>query len=161
MFLRRIMSFARKGRSMSVALFIVAEQDVVGLDISVCGKSLAHCRPAGGKGRFGRSAGLHLEMLAKEAGVMPLMEFFSLAPEEARSLLGDCGGEEPPGGLPPERWFPASEGLATVRGLLAHLVVNPEAAAEVDRLVEDLRQFEAVLVGLDEAGVGWHLSVDY
>jgi hypothetical protein len=146
---------------MGVALFIVPERQVDGVDVFVDGKALARCRPAGTKQRLGRSAGRHLEALAREAGVRPLMEFFSQNLDEAIALIDDAGGEPPPGGLPPEQWFPASEGLATVRGLLDYLTSRPDGAAEIDALVEDLRQFESVLGHLEAAEIGWHLAVDF
>jgi len=145
---------------MGVALFIVAERPVEGLDTFVDGKALAHCRPAGAKARGGRQAGRHLEALARQASVRPLMEFFSESPDNIRSLLDEEGGEVTEIDMPPERWFPASEGLASVRGLLSHLATHPETTAEVERVIEDLRQFEEVLGQLDAAGVQWHLAVD-
>ena len=146
---------------MGVALFIVAERTIEGLDTFVNGKALAHCRPAGAKDRLGRASMRRLETLARQAGVRPLMEFFSEDPESAVAFLAEEGVEPPPGGLPPEQWFSAGEGLATVRGLLAYLTTHPDAAAEVDRLIGDLRQFEEVLGGLEDAGVRWHLAVDF
>jgi hypothetical protein len=145
---------------MGVALFIVPERPVEGLDTFVDGKALAHCRPAGAKDRGGRQAESHLEALAREAGVQSLMEFFSASPDDVRALLGEEDEEPQKMELPPEQWFPASEGLASVRGLLAHLMTHPEAAADVDRLIEDLRQFEEVLSQLNAAGIRWHLAVD-
>lgn len=146
---------------MGVALFIAAERTVEGLDTFVDGKALAHCRPAGAKKRLGRASMRRLEALSQEAGVRPLMEFFGESPEFVSEFLAEEGEEPDPGGLPPEQWFSAAEGLATVRGLLAYLTNHPGAAAEVDRLIEDLRQFEEVLSGLEDAGVRWHLAVDF
>ncbi len=100
-------------------------------------------------------------MLARQAGVRPLMEFFGASPEDVSELIGEEDEGSPPIELPPERWFPASEGLATVRGLLEYLSSRPDAAEELDRLVEDLRGFEEVLGRLEQAGVGWHLAVDF
>jgi hypothetical protein len=145
---------------MGVALFIVAERTVEGLDTFVDGKALARCRPAGAKERLGRASMRHLETLARQAGVWPLMEFFSEDPKSAYALIAE-EGEEPPDDLPPEQWFSAAEGLATIRGLLAYLTTHPDAAAEVDRLIEDLRQFEEVLSRLEEEGIRWHLAVDF
>jgi hypothetical protein len=146
---------------MSVALFIVADRSVDGIDTFVDGKALAHCRRAGAKDRGGRQADRHLESLAREAGVRPLMEFFSASPEDILAFLSEHDQEPPDVELPPEQWFSPEEGLTTVRGLLAYLQAHPDAAAEVDRLFEDLRQFDEVLVGLAAAGAKWHLAVDY
>jgi hypothetical protein len=145
---------------MGVALFIVADRSVDEMDIFVNGKALAHCRPAGAKDRGGRQADRHLETLARQAGVRPLMEFFSASPEDILALFSEQDEEPPEVELPPEQWFSPDEGLTTVRGLLAYLEIHPDAAAEVDRLIEDLREFEEVLVGLNAAGAKWHLAVD-
>ncbi len=150
-----------KGDAMSVAFFIVTEQPVEGLDTFVDGKALAHCRPAGVKARGGRQADRHLEALAREAGVKPFMEFFSESPENIRELLDEVEVEAPDVEMPPEQWFSAAEGLATVRGLLSHLTAHPEATADAEHVLEDLRQFETVLSQLDAAGVRWHLAVDF
>ncbi len=146
---------------MGVSLYVVAERDVEGLNTMVDGKALAHCRPAGAKRFGGRSSAGHLDTLARAAGVRPLMEFFSASPDDIEALLGEAEEEAREIERPPETWFPASDGLATVRGLLAYLAANPDAAAEMDRLVEDLRSFEEVFGGLDAAGVRWHLAVDF
>ena len=136
---------------MGVALFIVAERTVEGLDTFVDGKALAHCRPAGAKDRLGRASMRAPGDTGREqAGVRPLMEFFSESPESAVAFLAEEGVEPSPGGLPPEQWFSAAEGLATVRGLFGYLTTHPDAAAEVDRLIGDLRQFEEVLGGLED-----------
>lgn len=161
---------------MGVALFIVPEREVEGLDTFVDGKALAHVKD--------------LDGLAHQAGVRPLMEFFSMGPGDYLGILGEEGDDGelhlPAGMEPPvETWFDAESGLDTVRGLLRHLADRPgafveaERAAEdrgefkgvfagrsrrrgisVDRVVEDLREFEAVLSGLAREGVRWHLSVD-
>ena len=134
---------------MGVALFIVAEREVPGLDTFVNGKALGRAKPR------------QLDRLAQAAGVRPLGEFYSISPEEAVAAVEGFGGEMPAGGYPPERWFPAEDGLASVRGLLAHLAASPDAIREVDAIRDDLQQFQEVLSGLAAAGVGWHLAVDY
>ena len=49
----------------------------------------------------------------------------------------------------------------TVRGMLRHLAANPTAIRDTVPIVEDLREFESVLARLAEAGIRWHLGVDY
>jgi hypothetical protein len=134
---------------MSTALFIVPEREVPGLDVFVNGKALGHCKPR------------HLERLAKQAGVRPLMGFFSQDPEEAAAFCEDAGAEPPEGGFPAEEWFPAEEGLTTVRGLLTSLRAHPAEVPNSSGLIEDLERFESVLGGLASEGVGWHLAVDF
>ena len=132
---------------MGVALYVVAEREVPGLDTFVNGKALGRSRS--------------LDKLAQLAGVRPLMEFFSQDPEEAAAFVEDEGADPPPGGFPPEQWFPAADGLATVRGLLSYLVTNPTAARDSEAIADDLREFESVLDRLATEGVRWHLAVDF
>ncbi len=150
---------------MGAALYIKAEREVDGLEVQVDGRALARIDEP--------------EELAERAGVAWLLDFFALGPDDAlASLIADPdgpeigdGGEDPqgeaegdpddPGGKPAEEWFEASEGLASVRGLLAYLEAHPGDLPEEAEVVEDLRRFEAVLAALDGAAVRWHLAVDF
>jgi hypothetical protein len=89
-----------------------------------------------------------------------LMEFFSQDPAEAAAFLEAEEVEPPSEGFAPEQWFSATEGLATVLGLISYLEANGAAIPESSALIEDLREFESVLSQLASEGVGWHLAVD-
>jgi hypothetical protein len=132
---------------MGVALFIVPEREIPGLDVFVNGKALGHSK--------------ELDRLAERAGVSPLMEFFSENPESAAAFCEDAGGDPPEEGFPAEEWFPAEDGLTTVRGLLSYLEANPTEVRDSSALIEDLKEFESVLSRLASEGVGWHLAVDF
>jgi hypothetical protein len=138
---------AAEDARVSVALFIVTERKVRGVSTDVSGKAL------------GRSS--HLDKLAKRAGVRPLMDLFSEAPDEAAEMAEELGRPVPKGGFPPLQWHPAEDGLASVRGMLAHLAAHPDAIPHAPAVADDLREFEAVLGGLAAKGVRWHLAVDY
>jgi hypothetical protein len=153
---------------MSSALYIAAEREVEGLDISLDGKSIGKCR--------------YLNGLAALAGVRPLMEFFGMSPDEFESVLEEEEPESPPEEHDQTLWFEADEGLVTVRALLSRLEAGPvelpndpvlegseflEALLtdfpnpEPSDLIEDLREFESVLARLAAEGVRWHLAVDF
>lgn len=133
-----------------------------------------------------------LDRLAAAAGVPTLMDFFSMDPAEVDALFDELGlaaegeadpdpdpaaggipaGPDPDDGVPaledapPEQWFAAADGLATVRALIASVEAIP-APAEPDpfdpdpaAVLADLHQFAAILGHLDTAGIRWHLSVD-
>jgi hypothetical protein len=136
---------------MSVAYFIVPERAVPDLDSFVNGKPLA----AVGNGAIDR--------VCRESGVRPLTEFFSEAPEEAAAFFADQGIDPPPGGFPPERRFAAADGLRTVQALLARAgeLTAAGPAWVAAGVPDDLRAFEVVLAGLEQAKVGWHLAVDF
>jgi hypothetical protein len=130
-----------------MALFIVPEREIPGLDVFVNGKALGHSE--------------ELDRLAERAGVRPLMEFFSQDPAEAAAFFEDEGADPPDDGFPPEVWFPAADGLTTVRGLLSYLEANPTEVKDSSGLIEDLKEFESLLGRLASEGVGWHLAVDF
>ena len=102
---------------MSAAYYIVSERPIEGFDQFVDGVALAHANDL-------------LDRLAADAGVKPLIDFFSMDPEEVDSLFSELGLDaEPeaadgptPGGevltleeAPPEVWFDALEGLTTIQ----------------------------------------------
>ncbi|MBW4551160.1 MAG: hypothetical protein KME35_08640 [Aphanocapsa sp. GSE-SYN-MK-11-07L] len=131
---------------MSVAFYIVIERSIEAVDPFVNGKALGHCD--------------QLDQLAEMAGVPPLMDFCSGDPEEIAEFLEQEGlatDEE----IPAEEWFAAEAGLTTVRGLLSALAANPEAVPNPEEIADDLHEFETVLQQLIQAGVRWHLAVDY
>ena len=95
---------------MGAALYIALETTASAVDNVVDGKALS------------RAEG-ELASLARRLGVRPLMEFFSMSPDEYEA---DVAQFNPLAGIeqvPPfqEDWFTAEEGLATVRALIGHM----------------------------------------
>jgi hypothetical protein len=133
---------------MSVALYIVLERQIPGFDHQVNGNALGR-------------AGKLLDVLAKTAGTKPLMQFFSASPVEVSEFAASHGRatEENATVFPPERWFPAEEGLVTVRALKE--TARTEKIDNLEKIIADLDEFERVLIGAKEHGVGWHLAVDF
>ncbi len=158
-----------KGDRMSAAYYIVIERPIEGFDLFVDGKALAHANDL-------------LDRLAADAGVKPLIDFFSMDPEEVDSLFSELGLDaegtatdeaEPDADVPkleeapPEVWFYASEGLTTIQALIQAVqgLPAPEAPDPYepapDAILADLNQFKAVLDHLAAEGVRWHLMVDF
>jgi hypothetical protein len=131
---------------MGSALFIVPEREIPTLDVFVDGKALARSND--------------LDRLAEQAGVRPLMQFFSLSPEDAAEAFEAVGAELPAEGFSPPDWYSAEDGLITVRGLLAVITTHPERLPDASTVVEDLREFERVLSQLASEDVRWYLAVD-
>ena len=127
---------------MGAAYFIVLERRIDGLDTGMDGKSLSR----------------HIEALdaaARQLGVRPLSEFFSIAPEQATDFMGGEGMDVSGLELPPFQQFTPAEGLATVQALVAH------PAGGVDGVAQDLRECERILTAAAQHGVSWHLEVDF
>lgn len=133
---------------MSVAYYIVLEREVAGFDNGINGKAIAH-------------AGDVLEILAKEASVRPLMEFFSASADELAGVAEDHGIDLKGKGvrLPAEQWFPAEEGLKTVSALTD--AVESKGLDRADAILKDLLDLKRVLEAARANGVGWHLAIDY
>jgi hypothetical protein len=131
---------------MSVAWYIVLEKEIAGVDARVNGKALGR-------------AGKVLEMLAKELGVVPLMQFYSAAPEELAGFVEEHGIDRTRIKLTQEKCFEAEDGLRSVRGLIR--AGERKGVVGSDPIVDDLRAFEKVLEAARVKGVRWHLAVDY
>ena len=136
------------GDSMSAALYIVLEKPIEGFKHFVNGKALAHASEL-------------LDTLAKKIGTKPLMNFWSAAPEELNGMAEDLGVTMKVNARPfsSERWFAATDGLATVQALRA--AASAEKIVNLERVLADLDEFERVLNEANEKGVGWHLAVDF
>ena len=127
---------------MGAALYIALEREIPDFDPFLNGKALSR-------------ASDQLDSIATSLGVRPLMEFFSADPDMAAEFL-DEGTE-----IPPQSWFPASDGLATVRALHAHLAANSSAVPQQEMVLEDLSDMDRVLTKASEHSVGWCLQVDF
>lgn len=60
--------------------------------------------------------------------------------------------------IPPEQWFTATEGLAAVRKLIAHVGENLNNFKQPNPILRDLRAVESLLVAAEGAGVRFHFS---
>ena len=60
--------------------------------------------------------------------------------------------------LPPELWYPAAEGLKTVRGLAEHITANLNDFKQPNPILRDLKAAEALLVAAEAAGVRFHFT---
>jgi len=125
---------------MGVALYPVFEGVNDGWPDDVNGKCLSR-------------ASDRLDWVAKREKVRPLMDFFSLTPDQA---TGE-GVED----VYTEVWFDPVDGLKTVRALLKYVCVDGRKIENLNCVREDLEAFERRLLEAAEKNVRWHLVVDY
>lgn len=93
-----------------------------------------------------------LDELAAKLNLSSLCGFFGMSGHEMADLVGQNLGKE----LPEAKWFAPAQGLAVVKGLLAHLRVNdPDNGA-----IPDLLVMEQILRKAQDAGVRWRLAID-
>lgn len=133
---------------MSVALYIVAQEPVAGLDLAVDGKAI------------GELSEQTIDQLCDALNVTSLVSFTSENPEEIADLMGEEVIDiDDVDEFPSEDWFSAADGLATVRALITHIDNVPSAVRDAAAVVNDLRSFEQVLAALAANNVKWHLAI--
>ena len=60
--------------------------------------------------------------------------------------------------LPPEQWYPATDGLKTVRGLIENVSENLNNFKQPNPILRDLKAAEALLSAAESAGVRFHFT---
>ena len=131
-------------------MYIVVEGEDPGYNIYVNGRALARHEDA-------------LERLALQVGARPLIEFFS-ADENSMALLIEEGAGNPEllRRLPPPQWYPASDGLSTVRALVRELESDPQLLGTEGRMVlAELEEYDEVLTKTQARCLRWHLAVSW
>ena len=131
---------------MSSSLFIVLEKDIQGLDPVVDGKSLSKHQKK-------------LDVICKKLEMSPLMEFFSVSPEELGDFMEGEGLDSGDFDLPETKWFAAEDGLNTICKLLEYGQSNPSEICE--SVVQDLKECKRVLSFAKDNNIPWHLEVDF
>jgi hypothetical protein len=135
---------------MAASMYIVVEGEDPGYNIYVNGRVLARYESA-------------VEKLALELGVKPLLEFFS-ADENSMALLIEEGAGNPDilKRLPPPQWYRPEEGLSTLAALIDALAADPhQLGTEGPEVLNELREYQAVLRKTAERNLRWHLAVSW
>jgi len=60
--------------------------------------------------------------------------------------------------IPPEHWYPAADGLKTVRALIDYVSAKLNDFKQPNPILRDLRAVEALLVAAEAAGVRFHFT---
>lgn len=128
---------------MSVAYYIVLDNDEPGFDTMVDGKALAHEEK--------------IDALCEKLGLKALEDFLSMSEEDLADMLGE-EIELPEG--EGEKWFTPEEGLAFVSALVAHIKANPGSVKDAEGCLRDLAQYAEVLEQAKSIGAKWHLHLD-
>jgi hypothetical protein len=99
-----------------------------------------------------------LDELARRLELEPLTGFVSAVPDRVAEYLREQGLDPEKFPVPEEEWFEAADGLATVRGLVAHLRATPKSVTDPVRVLRDLDAVERMLVLAEAAEVRFHLA---
>src|SRR5437764_9811360 len=133
---------------MALALLVTLEKEIP--------QSAAYAKAASGKALARESD--RLDTAARTVKVPALTAMLSESQAALIAQLKEEGFDPTKMRLPPEKWFGAAEGLASVRPLIDHVAANLNNFKQPNPILRDLRAVEALLVAADAAGVRFHFT---
>ncbi len=131
---------------MSVAYYIVLDNEDPGFDTYVDGGAIAHEAD-------------ELDALCDEAGVERLETFNGQSMDELSEML-DEDIELPEGEDPDAVWFEPQEGIEWIDKLIEAIHDNPDALQAPEDVIADLNDYKSVLTQALAVGARWHLALD-
>jgi hypothetical protein len=112
----------------------------------------------GGSGKALARESDRIDSAARRRSVTPLTSLLSEGQAALIAQLKEEGFDPSKMRLPPEQWFPASEGLKSVRALTEHITANLNDFKQPNPILRDLKAAEALLVAAEAAGIGFHFT---
>ena len=99
-----------------------------------------------------------LNLAARTKKVTTIETFLSENVEKLREQMRADGFDPDKMRLPSEQWFPASDGLTSVRALHEHVSANLNNFKQPNPILKDLKAAEALLDAAQQAGVRFHFT---
>ncbi len=124
-------------------------------------RDLPDAQAAYAKAKPGKSLARETDRLDSAARRKSVAEITALLSESQAVLIAQMKAEgfDPSGmRLPPEQWFPAAEGLKTVRALIEYVSANLNDFKQPNPILRDLRAAEALLTAAEAAGMKFHFT---
>ena len=124
-------------------------------------KELPDASAAYAKAKSGKAIAREADRLDSTARRKSVQQFTALLSESQATLIEQMkadGFDPSKMRLPPEQWFPASEGLKTVRGVAEYVGANLNDFKQPNPILRDLKAVEALLVAAEGAGVKFHFT---
>ena len=113
------------------------------------------------KGKTGKAIGRELDRLDSTARRKSVSQPSSLLSESQATLiqqLKDDGFDPSKMRLPPEQWFPAADGLKSVRAIAEYVAANLNDFKQPNPILRDLKAAEILLAAADAAGAKFHFT---
>jgi hypothetical protein len=113
------------------------------------------------KVKSGKALARELERIDFAARKCNVAQISSLLSESQTALIEQMkaeGFDPTKMRLPPERFFPATDGLKTLRGLIAHVNATLNDFKQPNPILRDLKAAEALLAGAETSGVKFHFT---
>lgn len=99
-----------------------------------------------------------LDLAARTRKVKQITTMLSENPAALIEQMKEAGMDPARMRIPPEQWFPASEGLTTVRALAEHVTAQMNDFKQPNPILRDLKAAEALLAAAEPAGVKFHFT---
>jgi len=112
----------------------------------------------GGSGKALARESDRLDTAARARHVAPLTSLLSESQAALAAQLQAEGFDPRTMRLPAEQWFPAAEGLKTVRALAEHVETNMNHFKQPNPILRDLKAAEALLAEANKAGIRFHFT---
>jgi hypothetical protein len=129
---------------------------LVTLEKELPGASAAYARSGTGKALARETD--RLDAAARTRGITPPTLLLSESQAALIAQLQDEGFDPAKMRLPAEQWFPAADGLKTVRALAEHVGANLNDFKQPNPILRDLKAAETLLAAADAVGVRFHFT---
>jgi hypothetical protein len=116
----------------------------------------AYTKTASGKALARESD--RIDSAARRRSVTPPTSLLSENPATLAAQMREEGFDPTKMRLPPELWFPATEGLKTVRALTEFITANMNDFKQPNPILRDLKATEALLIAAEAANVRFHFT---
>ena len=129
--------------------------------IATLEKELPDAQAAYAKAGMGKAIARELDKLDYAARCVKVQQPSSLLSESQAALIQqmkDEGFDPSKMRLPPENFYPAAEGLKTVRALHQYVSENLNNFKQPNPILRDLKSAESLLAVADAAGVRFHFT---
>ena len=134
----------------------MAQAIVVTLEKEVPGASAAYAKAGTGKALARESD--RIDFAARKRNVPALTSMLSESQAALIEQLKADGFDPAKMRLPPEQWYPAADGLRSVRALIEHVGANLNDFKQPNPILRDLKAAEALLAAAEAAGVRFHFK---
>ena len=128
---------------MSVAFYIVLDNEEPGFETVVNGKALA-------------LESKKLDAISQSLGVPTFEDFISMSADDIADMLGDDIDI-----LEQDiKWFTADEGIVFIKTMADHIRANPMVVKNPKAILYDLEEYAEIFEKAKGIGARWHLNLD-
>ena len=133
------------GATVSVAYYIVLDNDDPGFETFVNGKAVAHALD-------------ELDALCDRNQLAKLDSFMGQSLDDLAEMLDE--DLELPEDMGDAKWFLPAEGMSAIDGLIEAVRKNSSGITSAKEVIEDLVGYKEVLSKAQAIGAKWHLALD-